>query len=110
MNKLLFSLIIIFSVPAAIFAQNDGIIKAENSKLRFGLKSTCHDYSHVRIPAVCNRERISVPLLINNIDRIVSKYDRFGSEAEFGNKSHRAVINALKRFKEFIDSDYFSKS
>ena len=75
-----------------------------------GLKSTCHDYSHVRIPAVCNRERISVPLLINNIDRIVSKYDRFGSEAEFGNKSHRAVINALKRFKEFIDSDYFSKS
>lgn len=66
-----------------------------------GLKSTCHDYSQVRIPAVCNRERISIPQLIDNIDRIVSKYDQFGSEAEFGNKSHRSVINALKRFREF---------
>ena len=75
-----------------------------------GLKSTCYDYSHVRIPAVCNRERISVPMLINKIEGIVTKYDRFGCEAEFGNKSHRAVINALKRFKEFIDSEYLSKS
>jgi hypothetical protein len=67
-------------------------------------------YSHTRIPAVCNRERISVTQLINNIDKIVSKYDQFGSEAEFGNKSHRAVINALKRFKEFTGSDFFSNS
>jgi len=44
MNKLLFSLIIIFSVPAAIFAQNDSINKAENSKLRFGLNFFAADY------------------------------------------------------------------
>ena len=73
-----------------------------------GLKSTCYDYSHKRIPAVCDRERISVPILIKNIDKFISKYDEFGSEAEFGNKSHRSVINALKRFKEFAESTYFN--
>lgn len=61
----------------------------------------------MRIPAVCNRERISVTQLINNIDKIISKYDQFGSEAEFGNKSHRAVINALKRFKESLVVIFF---
>lgn len=66
-----------------------------------GNKSTCFDYSKVRIPSVCKREGISVNELIRNIDGIIEKYDQFGEESDFGNKSHRAVINALKRFREF---------
>lgn len=76
-------------------------IKGYSIRTPKGAKSTCHDYAHVRIPTVCERENISVSILIDNIESIVDKYDKFGSESEFGNRSHRAVINALKRFREF---------
>lgn len=66
-----------------------------------GNRSTCYDYSKVRIPSVCRREGISVSYLAKNIDSLIDKYDQFGVEADFGDKGHRAVINALKRFREF---------
>ena len=41
---------------------------------------------------------------------VVSKYDSYGSESDYGNKSNRAYINALKRFEEYIQSEnYLSK-
>ncbi|MDR0893930.1 MAG: hypothetical protein LBN06_01315 [Prevotellaceae bacterium] len=68
--------------------------------------STAYDYCK-RVERVCLREGISVTRLYNSeILSIVAKYDIYGSEAEFGAKSHRAYINALKRFlsfKEFND-------
>ena len=34
---------------------------------------------------------------------IVRKYDVGGEQETFGCKSNKTVINALKRFKEFVD-------
>jgi hypothetical protein len=66
-----------------------------------GHPSTVYDYGK-RVNTICEKEAISINYLSENIDFYVSKYDDFGSEAEFGNKSHRAYINALKRFRDFI--------
>lgn len=74
-----------------------------------GKPSTTHDYSQRRIPAIISREAISINRLIRDISLVVSKYDSSGSESDYGNKSNRAYINALKRFEEFIQSIKYSK-
>lgn len=65
-----------------------------------GSPSTVYDYGK-RIEKICERERISIKQLADNIGVYVKKYDTFGSEEEFGKKSHNAFISALKRFEEF---------
>lgn len=70
-----------------------------------GLPSTTYDYAHARIPFVLREERISIQTLISNIDQYVKMYDLRGFKSAISNKSHRAVINALKRFQEFIKSN-----
>ena len=65
-----------------------------------GKPSTVYDYVK-RVEKILERERISISKLTETIDFYVSKYDDFGTEAEFGKKSHRAFINALKRFQDF---------
>jgi hypothetical protein len=65
-----------------------------------GHPSTVYDYGK-RVENICEKESISILKLAENIDFYVSKYDTYGSEAEYGNKSHRAIINALKRFQDF---------
>lgn len=65
-----------------------------------GNPSTVYDYGK-RIIKICEREGISINQLAENIGDYVEKYDNFGSEAEFGKRSHYAFINALKRFEEF---------
>ena len=67
-----------------------------------GNPSTCTDYAQRRIPAILERENISLSQLESNILRIIEKYDKFGSESDFGSKSKRSYINALKRFGEFL--------
>lgn len=69
-----------------------------------GKPSTAYDYSKSRIPKICERENITIDELAKKISVYVDKYDTFGDESEFGNKSNRAFINALKRFKEFVES------
>lgn len=68
-----------------------------------GNPSTVYDYIK-RIDDVCKTERMDWIELKNNIDFIIAQYDKGGSKAEFGNKSHRAVINALLRFQEFTNN------
>jgi hypothetical protein len=65
-----------------------------------GNPSTVYDYEK-RIEKICEREGISVQQLADNIGVYVKKYDTFGSEEEFGKRSHNAFICALKRFEEF---------
>lgn len=72
-----------------------------------GLPSTTYDYSHSRIPFVLKTENIKIETLIINLDDYISDYDFGGAKEYLGNKSHRAVINALKRFKEYIE--FYSK-
>lgn len=65
-----------------------------------GNPSTVYDYLK-RIEKICERERISIKQLSDNIGYYVKKYGTFGSEEDFGKRSHNAFISALKRFEEF---------
>lgn len=66
-----------------------------------GNPSTVYDYKK-RIDKVCEWEGLSWEGLAGRIDTIVSQYDVGGSKEELGNKSHNAVINALRRFQDFL--------
>ena len=65
-----------------------------------GNPSTVYDYVK-RIDKVCEWEYSTWKELAQNIDSIVIKYDVGGKKEHLGNKSHKAVINALKRYAEF---------
>lgn len=78
---------------------NEGYSKHTSS----GKPSTVYDYSK-RVEKICERESITIDKLKENIDFYVSKYDDYGSESDFGNKSHRANINALKRLQDFLQT------
>lgn len=69
-----------------------------------GNQSTVYDYIK-RIDKVCGVENYSWHELANAIHKIIPLYDIGGEKEDIGNKSHRSVINALKRFQEFINDD-----
>ncbi len=67
-----------------------------------GKQSTVFDYAK-RIRKVCEWENLKdLNELAEKIHDIVPKYDEGGERADDGAKSHKAYINALKRFREFI--------
>jgi hypothetical protein len=66
-----------------------------------GAPSTVYSYVNA-VESVRAEEGISWDTLKMNIDRFVSKYDEVGSMSWFGAKSNKTVINALKRFAEFV--------
>ena len=62
-------------------------------------------FSYIRaIKKVLKEEGLSWYTLQNNIDNIVSVYDIGGAKQHIGAKSKYTVINALKRFQEFVNS------
>lgn len=66
-----------------------------------GAPSTVYSYVNA-VESVRAEEGISWDTLKMNIDSFVSKYDEGGSMSWFGAKSNKTVINALKRFAEFV--------
>ena len=66
-----------------------------------GNPSTVYDYSK-RIDKVCAWEGCTWNELSENISKIVTMYDNGGEKSDLGNLSHRAVINALKQFYNFV--------
>lgn len=54
------------------------------------------------VDLVCKIEHCSWLQLAENIDDIIKQYDVGGIKQDIGAKSHRTVINALKRFKKFV--------
>ena len=66
-----------------------------------GLPSTAYDYVG-RIKKILEWETISLEELNHNIDTICRYYDIGGVKQDLGENSHRAVINALKRYREFL--------
>lgn len=76
------------------------IQKGYKEKTESGKPSTVADYCK-RIDFVCDVEHCSWCQLAQNIDNVVCRYDFGGSQEELGNRSHRAVINALKQFQAF---------
>lgn len=69
-----------------------------------GNHSTVYDYAK-RINRVCEWEDTTWVELAENINRFVALYDEGGAKEEEGRKSKRAVINALKRFQEFLAAE-----
>ena len=57
-----------------------------------------------KIEKVCERENYSLKELAENIDSVISDYDKDGVKEEFGKQSNSTVINALKAFKRFIEN------
>ena len=67
-----------------------------------GNPSTVFSYIHA-IKKVLEEENISWSALQNDIDHIVPIYDVGGAKQHIGAKSNSTVINALKRFNEFVN-------
>ena len=70
-------------------------------KTKSGHPSTVYDYIK-RIDRIAKRENYDWNEIADKIENIVIKYDCNGTEEEFGNKSHRAYINALKAYKDCL--------
>ena len=66
-----------------------------------GNDSTVPAYSRA-VEKVIEKEGITWADLESNISNIIAKYDVGGVCEDFGNKSNKTVINALKRFGEFV--------
>ena len=66
-----------------------------------GNDSTVPAYSRA-VEKVIENEGITWADLENNISNIIAKYDVGGMCEDFGKKSNKTVINALKRFCEFV--------
>ena len=67
-----------------------------------GNDSTVPAYSRA-VEKVIENEGTTWADLENNISNIITKYDVGGVCEDFGNKSNKTVINALKRFAEFLE-------
>ena len=65
--------------------------------------STVPQYSRA-VDKVVEREGLNWHQLKNDIANIVKKYDKNGSEEDYGNRGNKTVINALKRFQEFVSA------
>ncbi len=66
-----------------------------------GNYSTVYDYIR-RVDNIQRSENLSWEIFNSNMSSIVSKYDIGGEKEDIGKKSHSAVINALKRYEEFV--------
>ena len=66
-----------------------------------GNRSTARDYPF-RVEQVCENENLSWDALAAQIDSVIPAYDRGGVKEAKGNQSNRSVINALKRYREFV--------
>lgn len=66
-----------------------------------GAPSTVYSYLNA-VESVRAEEGISWSTLKTNIAQIVSKYDEGGEMSWFGAKSNKRIINALRRYAEFV--------
>lgn len=67
-----------------------------------GNPSTVYSYANA-VQSVIDEEKTTWNALQTNISTIVKKYDIGGAKETFGCKSNKTVINALRRFEEFVD-------
>lgn len=67
-----------------------------------GHKSTVYDYSK-RVNRVCQWEELTWEELVDEISKIVQKYDVGGDKEDIGRKSNYAYINALRAFQRFVN-------
>lgn len=61
-----------------------------------------------RLERLCRKEKISYEHLAQNLAEFMPQYDRDGKKAGYGKRSHSSVINALRRFAEFLSETHIS--
>lgn len=66
-----------------------------------GQPSTVYDYTN-RIDRICKWENMTWKQVAGSIQKLLSQYDTGGEKEDLGKISHNAVINALKRFTDFV--------
>ncbi len=68
-----------------------------------GSPSTVYVYAKA-VESVASEEGMSWNALRDRVSTIIKKYDVGGAKQDFGCKSNKTVINALKRFEEFVST------
>jgi hypothetical protein len=68
-----------------------------------GHDSTVYAYSKAISNHVLKNEHMTWDGLRSNVDSVIAKYDVGGSLAHIGARSNNTVIDALKRFQEFVN-------
>lgn len=63
--------------------------------------TTSLDYP-MRLDRLCRKEKISYEHLAQHIYEIMPQYEKTGKKSSYGKRSHSSVINALRRFTEFL--------
>ena len=63
--------------------------------------TTAVDYPD-RLRRLCEREKISYEHLAQHIYQIIPEYENTGKKSSYGKRSHSSVLNALRRFAEFL--------
>ena len=63
--------------------------------------TTAVDYPD-RLRRLCEREKISYKHLAQHIYQIMPEYEKTGKKSSYGRRSHSSVLNALRRFAEFL--------
>ncbi len=77
------------------------IDKGYKQKTPSGNPSTVYDYIK-RIDKICEWECMTWEELADSIQNILYQYDIGGEKENLGKLSHNAVINALRRFYDFV--------
>ena len=62
---------------------------------------TSIDYT-ARLERLCRKEKISYEHLAQYLNEIMPQYENTGKKSSYGKRSHSSVINALRRFAEFL--------
>ena len=62
---------------------------------------TSIDYP-ARLERLCRKEKISYEHLAQHLPEIIPQFDKNGKKSSYGKRSHSSVINALRRFSEFL--------
>lgn len=63
--------------------------------------TTAVDYP-ARLERLCRKEKISYEHLAQHLAEIMPQYEADGKKHSYGKRSHSSVINALRRFAEFL--------
>lgn len=63
--------------------------------------TTSIDYP-ARLERLCRKEKISYEHLAQYLNEIMPQYEKTGKKSSYGKRSHSSVINALRRFAEFL--------
>ena len=63
--------------------------------------TTSLDYP-ARLERLCRKEKFSYEHLAQHLAEIMPQYEKTGKNSSYGKRSHSSVINALRRFAEFL--------